>query len=118
APLNVGMLIPNEPPKMRECNDFMSQRPIDIADSGLVRFQIKNDDLLETIWHSSVLNQFRCRHSLSPAVAGRASFRGSKKHTERAECSIERVRPLRPANRQQLQIVILYMVETVVTTYQ
>jgi hypothetical protein len=49
AALHGGMFIPDEPPKMREGNDFMSQRPIDIANSGFVRFQIKNDDLLETI---------------------------------------------------------------------
>jgi hypothetical protein len=64
------MLIPNEPPKVREGDGLMSQCPIDIADSGLVRFQIKNDDLLETIWYAGVLNQFRRRHPLSPAVAG------------------------------------------------
>ena len=96
----------------------MSQRPIDIADSGFVRFQIQNHDLPETIWYTSVLDQFRRRHPLSPAVAGRASLRCPRKHAERAECSIERVGPLRPANRQQLQIVILYMVEAVVTAYE
>src|SRR5450432_3766753 len=45
------------------------------------------------------------------AVAGRAPLRCPRKHAERAECSIERVGALRPANRQQLQIVILYMME-------
>jgi hypothetical protein len=118
AALHVGVLIPNESPKMCEGDDFMPQRPIDIADSGLIRFQIKNDDLLETIRHASVLDQFRRRHPLPPAVAGRASLRRSRKHAERAERSIERVGPLRPANRQQLQIVILYMVEAVITAYQ
>jgi hypothetical protein len=53
APLNVGMPIPNEPPKVREGDDFMSQRPIDIADSAFVRFQVKNDDLTETIWYAA-----------------------------------------------------------------
>jgi hypothetical protein len=98
AALHTGMFIPNEPPKVREGNDFISQRPIDIADSGFVGFQIKNDDLLETIWHTSVLDQFRCGHPLSPAVAGRASLRCPRKHAERAEYSIQRVGPLRPAN--------------------
>ena len=32
---------PDEPPKMREGNDFMSQRPIDIANSGFRRFPDK-----------------------------------------------------------------------------
>jgi hypothetical protein len=82
AALNTGMLIPNEPPKVCEGNDFMSQRPIDIADSGFVRFHIKNDDLLETIWYAGVLNQFRRRHPRSPAVAGRASLRGPRKHAD------------------------------------
>ena len=81
AALHTGMFIPNEPPKVREGNDFMSQRPIDIADSGFVRFQIKNNDL-ETIWYAGVLNQFRCRHSLFPAVASRASLRRPRKHAE------------------------------------
>jgi hypothetical protein len=76
------MLIPNEPPKVREGNDFMSQRPIDIADSGFVRFEIKNDELLETIWYAGVLNQFRRGHPLFPAVAGRASLRRPRKHAE------------------------------------
>ena len=93
----------------------MSQRPIDIADSGFVRFQIKNDDLLETIWYAGVLDQFRRRHPLSPAVPGRASLRSPRKHAERAERSIERVCPLCPASGQQLQIVILYIAEAVVT---
>jgi hypothetical protein len=52
--LHTGMLIPNEPPKVREGDCFMSQRPIDIADSGFVRFQIKNDDL----WKRSVMPAF------------------------------------------------------------
>jgi hypothetical protein len=82
ATLHTGMLIPNESPKVREGNDLMSQRPIDIADSGFVRFQIKNDDLLETIWYAGVLNQFRRHHPLSPAVAGRASLRRPRKHAE------------------------------------
>jgi hypothetical protein len=69
ASLNVGMPIPNESPKMCERNNFMSQCPIDITDSGLVRFQIQNHDLPETIWYSSILDQFRRRHPLSPAVA-------------------------------------------------
>jgi hypothetical protein len=51
-------------------------------------------------------------------VAGRAPLRCPRKHAERAECSIERVGPLRPANRQQLQIVILYLVEAVITAYE
>lgn len=34
----------------------MSQHPIDIADSDLVRFQIMNDDLPEMIWYSGVLD--------------------------------------------------------------
>ncbi|MCU1298963.1 MAG: hypothetical protein JWO91_3241 [Acidobacteriaceae bacterium] len=42
APLNVGMPIPNESPKMCKRDDFMSQCPIDITDSGFVRFQIQN----------------------------------------------------------------------------
>jgi hypothetical protein len=82
AALHTGMLIPNEPPKVRKGNDFVSQRPIDIADSGFVRFQIKNDDLLETIRYAGVLNQFRRRHSLFPAVAGRASLRRPRKHAD------------------------------------
>src|ERR1035438_2458562 len=80
APLNFGIMIPNESPKMCEGDDLMSQRPIDMADSGFVRFQIQNHDLPETIWHCSVLHQFRCRHPLSPAVAGRASLRCPRKH--------------------------------------
>jgi hypothetical protein len=118
APLNVGMPISNESPKMCEGDDFMSQRPIDVADAGFVRFQIKNHDMPETIRHASVLDQFRRRHPLSPAVAGRTSLRSSRKHAERAECSIERVGPLRPANCQQLQVGILYMVDAVVTAYE
>jgi len=109
------MFIPNEPPKVREGDDLMSQRPIDIADSGLVRFQIKNDDLLEMIRYAGILDQFRRGHPLSPAVAGRASLRRPRKHVERAECGIERVCPLRPASGEQLQVAILYMVEAVVT---
>jgi hypothetical protein len=71
------MLIPNEPPKVREGNDFMSQRPVDIADSGFVRFQVKNNDLLETIWYAGALNQFRRRQSSLPAVAGAAARRST-----------------------------------------
>ena len=82
APLNVGVLIPNESPKMCEGNDFMSQCPIDITDAGLVGVQIQGHDLPETIWHTSVLDQFRRCHPLSPAVAGRTSLRGSRKHAE------------------------------------
>jgi hypothetical protein len=67
----------NESPKMREGSDS-----IDIADSGLVRFQIQNHDLPETIWHASVLNHFRRRHPLFPAVPGRASLRCPRKHAE------------------------------------
>src|SRR5436190_1904714 len=118
TPPNVRMPIPNESPKMSKGNDFMAQCPIDIADSGFIRFQIQNHDLPETIWHTGVLDQFWCRHPLSPAVAGRASLRCPRKHAERAECGIERVGPLRPANRQQLQIVILYMVDGVVTAHE
>jgi hypothetical protein len=50
------MLIPNEPPKVREGDGLMPQRPIDIADSGFVRFQIENDNLPETIWYAGVFN--------------------------------------------------------------
>src|SRR5271166_5183264 len=91
AALHVGVLIPNESPKMCEGDDFMSQRSIYITDSGLVRLQIKNHDLPEAIWHAGVLDQFRRRHPLSPAVAGRTSLRCPRKHAERAKCSIERV---------------------------
>jgi hypothetical protein len=71
------MFIPNEPPKVRQGDGLMSQRPIDIADSAFVRFQIKNDDLLETIWYAGVLNQFRRRQSSFPAVAGAAARRST-----------------------------------------
>src|SRR5450755_2213487 len=93
AALHVGVIIPNESPKVREGDGLMSQCPIHIADSGFVRFQIPNHDLPETIWHTSVLNQFRRRHPLFPAVAGRTSLRCPRKHAERAERSIERVGP-------------------------
>src|SRR5579883_3476447 len=42
AALHAGVFITNEPPKVRECNDFMPQRPIHITDSGLVGFQIES----------------------------------------------------------------------------
>src|ERR1700692_2045563 len=67
-----------------------------IGNASGIRFQIKNDDLLETIWYAGFLNEFRRRHSLFPAVAGRASLRRPRKHAERADCTIERVGPLRP----------------------
>jgi hypothetical protein len=58
---------------------LMSQGSIDIANSSLVRFQIQNHDLPETIWHTSVLNQFWCRHPPSPAVAGQSLASVSEK---------------------------------------
>src|SRR5207245_10266723 len=60
AALHVGVLISNEPPKVREGNGLMSQRPIDIADSGFVRFQLQNHDLTVTICYTGVHSQFRC----------------------------------------------------------
>jgi hypothetical protein len=56
AALHTGVFISNEPPKVCEGDGLMSQRPIDIADSGFVRFRIENDDLLETIWYVRFLN--------------------------------------------------------------
>ena len=116
APLNVGMPIPNESPKMREGDGLMSQCPIHIADSGLVRFQIKSNDPLEAIRYAGVLNRVPTPSSAVSCRGGQSLAASGSEKTRRLSRERRPVR-LSPSTNERTAawIVILYMVEAVVT---
>jgi hypothetical protein len=95
-----------------------SKRPIDIADSGFVRLQILNHDLPETIWHIGVLDQFRCGHPLSTAVAGRASLRVRENTPSEQSGASSASVPFDQRTDRNFKSSSSYMVEAVVTAYE
>jgi len=76
------MLVCRLVPEVYKRDRFMSKSPVHIAHAGLVSVQIENGELTEAFWYTSDHYQFSGGQPPTPAMAGGASFRCLRRHSE------------------------------------